>query len=241
MAWFKDWFGTPYYKLLYSHRDEDEAERLIDKLLEKVDLKPGSRILDAGCGRGRHAVYLAQKGYEVVGIDISAVSIASAKKFEHEHLQFICHDMRLPLPVRGFDLVMNLFTSFGYFDNAEEDAMVVENWCKSLKPGGCLIIDFLNAEHVRNSLVAEETVVKEDVTFYITRTISDEFVHKGIRIIDEEGTKNFSERVKLLRLEDFKAYFAKACFDLENIFGDYELGEYDLKDTPRLILQAKKR
>ena len=78
--WIEDWFGSDYYSLLYQHRDEEEAGRFLNNLIMLLKIPSGSQILDCGCGRGRHAVYLGKKGFEVTGLDISEKSILSAKK-----------------------------------------------------------------------------------------------------------------------------------------------------------------
>jgi 2-polyprenyl-3-methyl-5-hydroxy-6-metoxy-1,4-benzoquinol methylase len=80
--WFRTWFDSPYYKILYSHRSEEEAALFIDNLLSFMDLPERSRVLDLACGRGRHSVYLNEKGFNVVGIDLSNNSISDAKKHE---------------------------------------------------------------------------------------------------------------------------------------------------------------
>ena len=69
--WFKDWFNSPYYHLLYANRDEREASDFIDALLEYLKSPPGSRMLDVACGRGRHSRYLESRGFDVTGLDLS--------------------------------------------------------------------------------------------------------------------------------------------------------------------------
>ena len=78
--WFHDWFNSPYYHLLYRHRDEQEAAAFIERLIGHLQPPPGSRMLDVACGKGRHAVQLARHGFEVTGIDLSEESIAFAQQ-----------------------------------------------------------------------------------------------------------------------------------------------------------------
>ena len=114
-TWFKDWFNSPYYHQLYKNRDLKEAELFIDKLVQHLKVSPGSRMLDVGCGKGRHCIQLAGKGFDVTGIDLSEESIEEALKYEQENLHFFTHDMRLPFWINYFDYAFNFFTSFGYF------------------------------------------------------------------------------------------------------------------------------
>src|SRR5437763_1474337 len=98
MNWYEEWFGTKYYKLLYRNRSEAEAQIFLDMLIGYLHLPKGSRILDLGCGRGRHSIYLASKGYNVTGIDIVPSNINYASLYEAPNLRFIEHDMRKSLP-----------------------------------------------------------------------------------------------------------------------------------------------
>src|ERR1700740_139961 len=96
MSWFSDWFNSPYYHLLYQHRDEDEASLFIHSLIRHLQPPAGAKMLDVACGKGRHSKALADMGFDVTGIDLAADSIREAKKFESDQLHFYQHDMRLP-------------------------------------------------------------------------------------------------------------------------------------------------
>src|SRR5688572_19479368 len=98
-TWFKDWFNSPYYHQLYFQRDDAEAAAFIDKLIDHLQPSPRSMMLDVACGKGRHSIQLASKGYFVTGIDLSEDSIIEAKKFETDNLEFFVHDMRLPFRI----------------------------------------------------------------------------------------------------------------------------------------------
>src|ERR1700761_4914847 len=118
--WFSSWFDSPHYHRLYADRNDAEAARFTDALVATLQPRRGARVLDLGCGAGRHARQLASKGYDITGIDLSAHSIAEARKAEGPHLRFRRQDMRLPFGRGRFDYVFNFFTSFGYFDQARD-------------------------------------------------------------------------------------------------------------------------
>ena len=118
--WFKNWFNSPYYHQLYFNRDEAEAAKFIDKLINYLNPTAGSLMLDVACGKGRHAIHLAEKGFDVTGIDLSEDSIKEALLSENEKLHFFLHDMRLPFYINYFDYAFNFFTSFGYFSTQRE-------------------------------------------------------------------------------------------------------------------------
>ena len=83
--WFKDWFNSPYYHLLYKNRDDNEARSFMDVLLQKLNMKEGSCILDLACGKGRHSKYLNEKGFDVTGVDLAKESICCALTVKHRH------------------------------------------------------------------------------------------------------------------------------------------------------------
>src|SRR6185437_2735974 len=94
--WFENWFGSPFYKILYQNRDNLEAQAFVENLINYFKPLPNSRMLDIACGEGRYAVQLAEKGYDVTGIDLSRSSIEKAKTCENDHLHFYVQDMRFP-------------------------------------------------------------------------------------------------------------------------------------------------
>ncbi|MTI20352.1 class I SAM-dependent methyltransferase, partial [Fulvivirga sp. RKSG066] len=167
--WFDEWFDSPYYHILYKHRDYEEAKGFLDTLIRFFKIKPNHKVLDLACGKGRHSIYLNEKGFDVVGVDLSEQNIAHAKKFENDSLHFDVHDMREVYAEERFDFVLNMFTSFGYFDSEKENEQAICAAAKSLKPGGSLLIDFLNPYRVINNLVPEEKKTIEGIEFDITR------------------------------------------------------------------------
>jgi 2-polyprenyl-3-methyl-5-hydroxy-6-metoxy-1,4-benzoquinol methylase len=144
-SWFETWFDTAFYHQLYANRDEKEAANFINELLAELQPAPGSSMLDLGCGNGRHSKYLATKGFNVTGIDLSSSSIRSARKWENELLRFYRQDMRTPFGKNKFDYVFNFFTSFGYFNDTADDDKVVANISAALKDDGLLVMDYINS------------------------------------------------------------------------------------------------
>ncbi|GGK88863.1 cyclopropane-fatty-acyl-phospholipid synthase family protein [Rufibacter glacialis] len=238
--WFYTWFDSPYYHLLYKNRDAQEAQRFIDNLLVRLRPKPACQLMDLACGKGRHAIYLNQKGYAVTGLDLSEQSIAYARQFENERLHFFVHDMREVFKPEAFDFVFNLFTSFGYFEADYENVIALRATSASLKPGGKLVIDFMNTQRVINRLVAKETKEVEGITFHITRKVEAGFILKTIRFEDKGQSYEFIERVRALHYDEFLEYFQMAQLRLANVYGDYSLGPYDPVKSERMIFILKK-
>ena len=237
--WYQSWFDSPYYHKLYKHRDFEEAARFIDNLIAYLKPPRDSVMMDLACGKGRHALYLKQKGYKVVGLDLSPSNIAYAKQFEDDDISFHVHDMRDVFQPNHFDYVFNFFTSFGYFDIEEDHLKTLRAIHTDLKPGGQFIIDFLNSTYALKHLNEEDTQQANGIEFHITRKKEQDKIVKSISFEDDGRSYQFEEKVQALALNDFKRYFDKAGFELQDIFGDYGLNPFDEQASPRLILIAK--
>ncbi|MFT5971061.1 MAG: SAM-dependent methyltransferase [Flavobacteriales bacterium] len=238
--WFASWFDTTYYHILYGERDYTEAEWFISNLVNY--LKPSSKanFLDLACGRGRHAIYLNSKGFETAGVDLSSASIKVAHQSANETLHFDVHDMRKTYKKEAFDYVFNLFTSFGYFEDDTDNLKCIQAIANNLKPGGRLVMDFMNAKKVMLGLVAEEVKEAEGITFKINRSINSGHIIKQISFEDDEEPFHFEERVRALQLFDFQELFQKSGLSITDLFGDYELNPFNALVSDRLILVAEK-
>lgn len=145
--WFERWFGEEYLAL-YPHRDEREAAAavgLVESNLGGIEVK---RALDLACGAGRHSRLLSERWW-TAGFDLSAALLARAKAADPAGV-YVRGDMRaLPFVDQGFDLVVNLFTSFGYFQDPADDLKTLKGVARALKPGGLLLLDIINGDYVR--------------------------------------------------------------------------------------------
>ena len=238
--WFATWFNSRYYHTLYKDRDLQEAEAFVDALVSHLDMKHGAKALDLACGKGRHSLHLQKKGFDVIGIDLSEESIQEAKLSEREGLAFFEHDMRSLYWTDYFDLVVNLFTSFGYFHNPEDDQKTISSVADSLKPGGLFVLDFMNATRVKANLVGYEEKTIDGIQFEITRSVEDGVIFKRIHVIDGDVELDFEEQVDALEFADFDIYFNNAGLEILDVFGDYSLNEFNADTSDRLILVAQK-
>jgi len=236
--WFASWFDTKYYHLLYNDRDDKDAQLFMKHLSNYLNLPENGSILDLACGKGRHATYLNSLEYNVTGVDLSKNSIDYAKQFENDTLKFDVHDMRSTYPEK-FDAVFNLFTSFGYFDNENDNINTLKAIQNSLNENGFGVIDFMNADFIIDNLVAEETKTVEHIDFHIKRYVKNSFIYKEIRFTDNDEDFFFTEKVQAIRLTDFEQYFKQAGITLLDIFGDYKLNKFYTASSNRLILIFK--
>jgi SAM-dependent methyltransferase len=231
--WFEQWFGEEYHAL-YPHRDDEDARRAVALIRSVVTWESGDWILDLACGPGRHAAELARWAGHVVGFDLSRAMLRRAR--ERSGAALVRGDMRaLPFRAGSFTLAVNLFTSFGYFLNEEENCRVVSQVAGALAPGGHFVLDYLNAEHVRRTLKVVEQAKGRDVLVRRRIDSANRFVIKEIELRDEG--RRFEERVRLYGADELVALLGDAGLRVVARFGDYDGGGAG-PDAPRVILVA---
>jgi SAM-dependent methyltransferase len=236
--WYASWFDSPYYHILYKDRNYREAQIFMDNLTYYLNLPEKAKVLDLACGKGRHSIYLNQLGFNVIGADLSENSIAEANKNANETLHFQVHDKREPFDEK-FDAIFNLFTSFGYFENKEDDLKTLLAIKNSLSEYGFAVIDFMNANQVLDNLIADESKTIDGITFTIKRYLKDNFICKEIDFDDNGNSFHFTEKVRAYTIEDFKEMMEQSGIYLLDTFGDYKLSKFQKKTSERLIMIFK--
>ena len=244
--WFAKWFDTEEYHILYGDRDDNEAGELVEMLHEKYG-RGTTHILDAGCGAGRHVLAWSRLGYTVKGFDLSPESIGIAKTKSRKldlSAEFKILDMRSLSTEKEwtctFDIVTNLFTSFGYFENKEDHENVVMGFASVLKPGGILVLDYLNFNYSKTNMVFEERVEKKDYIFNIKRRLFDGYFQKSISYLDKIGERHTHiEQVKAWTSTELSELLLDFGLQVESVYGDYGLGKHS-NSSPRCILVARK-
>ena len=239
--WFVDWFDSPYYHILYNSHDKSEAEKFINKLVNFLPVSAENNVLDLACGKGRHAIYLNNLGMNVTGYDLSPKSIEYARQFENDKLHFEVHDMRDKLPPSQFDIILNLFTSFGYFESDEDNIKAICAVAEGLKPGGKLVIDFFNTTKVLKKLIPRYTLNIQGVAFHISKKYYQGYIYKDIRFAEKGNDYHFHEKVKALTREDFAKYFKQAGLKIISLLGNYNLEQFSIEKSDRMIFVTEKK
>ncbi len=213
----------------------------MDLIKENIPIDHHHLTLDLCCGQGRHALLLASQGFRVVGVDLSRTLLEIAKfNADPSHgPKFVQADMRALPFLREFDVLLNLFTSFGYFDSDHENQQVFGQFHRVLKTQGYFVFDYLNERHVVENLVEFQQDYVNNIDIQLERKIVDQRVEKEIRI-EKHGRKvKFFESVKMYKPEEIFCMLEAEHLKIEKVFGDYT-GIPFKNDTPRLLIIGKK-
>lgn len=236
--WFEQGFSEEYVSV-YQHRDEAEARLAVELIRSRVKCREGTPALDVACGAGRHLRFLKNQQW-TVGLDLSA-SLLRIARSEHDAALLVRADMRsLPFRSATFALVVNLFTSFGYFSDDEQHRRVIAEVARVTVPGGWFVLDFLNSARIRHTLVPFDRRRIGSLLVEQKREISPDgcYVHKAITVVGED--KTFRERVRLFDLRDLVSMLQGCGFKVTEVLGDYH-GRPFGANSPRTILIGQRR
>lgn len=241
--WFEEWFNTEEYLNVYKHRNETDAEDHIKLILKTISLKDDAKILDMACGSGRHSIILAREGYDITAVDLSSNLLSVAKENaakENLNINFIQSDIRAFNTSQKFDLILNLFTSFGYFDTDEENFAVLKKAYDHLKDAGFFVLDYFNTNYLANNLVAYSKEQIGNSEFIQERKIEDQRVKKKISIISNGAKKEFEESVRMYDKNELAKVLINIGFDIYKTFGDFLGNDFNVINSPRVIFICKK-
>ncbi|MHC4605622.1 MAG: class I SAM-dependent methyltransferase [Planctomycetota bacterium] len=215
--WYESAFRETY-PITYPHRDDASAAREIAAIVRLVGIDGGS-VLDLCCGTGRHAAALAESGFGVTGLDLSAPLLAKAGARPRLAGRLARGDMRrLPFG-RRFDAVVNLFTSLGYFAEDAQNGKVAAEMHRVLRPGGRVVIDHMNVPSVERS-VGEDERAEGPRTVRQRRWIEGNRVRKEVVIMEKDRDPvRVLEDVRLYRPEEMKALLEGVGFDEVRLLG----------------------
>lgn len=241
--WFEEWFNTEEYLNVYRHRNEEDAENLFSLITNNISLNTGSKVLDLACGAGRHSILFAKNGFDVTAVDISDNLLEVAKKSAVElglKISFVKSDLRKLCLDEKFNLIINLFTSFGYFESDEENRKVIKTAAEHLAGNGYFVLDYFNITYLKNNLIPisydkiENGIIKQE------RVLEKDRIIKKITITKSGIEKIYHESVRTFTKAELAAFFEEHGLKIQIIFGDYLGNKFTEDFSPRIIIIAKK-
>ena len=239
--WYVESFKQDYLHI-YAHRDDRKGDEEIEAIVQLLKMKRGSSVLDLCCGYGRHSRALARRGFVVTGYDLSEVLLEEARRRSQglPVIRYVQGDVRQLPFYEEFDYVLNLFTSFGYFERQEENQQVFNGIFQSLKKGGVFLIDFLNPPYVQAHLKPFTQQEVNGMKIIERRKIENGQVIKTIEVYDGDEVRHYEERVKLFTADEMVEMIVAAGLEWTALYGNLQGEKYDVEHSPRMVLVGRK-
>ncbi|MFF5773404.1 class I SAM-dependent methyltransferase [Streptomyces californicus] len=245
MHWYEDdalW--SDFAPTMFPPARADSAAALVDGS-PLLDFPPGTRVLDLCCGPGLFVVPLAARGYEVTGVDLSpsmlerarAACDAAGAKARLERADMLTY--REP---EAFDVVLNVFTSFGYFEAAEDNLRVLRNARESLAPGGRLLVDVMGKEVLAGWIGRPKAVDLPNGSYVVQRdTVLDSWrrLRTDWTLVRGTTARTASITSWLYSAAELHALFEEAGFTDVECFGGFDASGYD-QDSDRLVVRGRR-
>lgn len=247
--WFSEkagFFGAGYLAEYAKMLPVEKTQAEVDFLVNKLQLKLGAKILDLACGHGRHTVELARRGYAMTGQDLNGFFLQKAEEAATSagvKVRWVKNDIRQIPFENEFDVVINLFTAFGYFDSDADHQEVITQVAKSLRDGGTFVIDMINRDRIMREFRNNHWNKLEDGSVILTETAFD-FVRgrsceHRTRIWSDGRREEFDIIIRMFTLPELIAMCENAGLRYEASYGDFT-GESVSLTSKRYILIARK-
>lgn len=240
-----DSFWETFEQLMFTEDLLKDTKEEIDDIIKMLDIQPKADILDLGCGKGRHSLELARRGYKITGLDRTSKYINEARtaaRSESLEVDFIQADMRSFIKKYSFDYVINLFTSgLSYFEDIEEDKRVIENVYESLRSNGRFIVQTMGKEVLARIFQKRDWIEQDGVLLLQERNIERDWSWINNRWILIKDGKKVEYRVthRLYSASELSELMINCGFVDIKVYGDLKGGPYD-NSARRLIIVANK-
>jgi len=239
-GWFRRHFNADY-RIIYHGRDQAQADLEAAAMIRELEIGPEDRVLDLCCGYGRHLKALEGQACSAMGLDLSRELLAYAARSSRRSL--VCADMRaMPFAggEAGFHVVLNFFTSFGYFEADDENLQAAREIHRVLRPGGRFALDLMNAATAIESLVpcserrSSAFVVKEARSYDSRRRR----IEKSIELIHCEtgASKRYFESVRLYQPHEILSLLVSTGLRVDRFLGDFQGGAYTPRSERMIVL-----
>jgi SAM-dependent methyltransferase len=246
-TWYVEFFRNDYLNV-YGHLfSAERAEKEVAFAEKALELKVGARLLDLCCGQGRHCVPFARHGFQVTGLDLNRSYLELARqaaKADNVELRTVAADMRQIPFENHFDVIVNMYSSFGYLESEAEDLTALESVAKALKPGGRLLLDLLNREWAVANYIQNDWHSGSDGTLYVEYReldLASSRMHVSFTIVEPDGGRRDSigHHIRLYTLTETARLLEQVGVGVTGVFGGFD-GEPYAIDTRRMIILAQK-
>ncbi len=240
----QDDFWETFEPFLFSRQRIAEASREVEEIINLLEIRQDSKILDLGCGVGRHSLELARRGFQVTGVDRTKFYLAKASKQAKTkglEIEFVNEDMRSFRRSTEFDVAINFFTTFGYFDDPGDDDRVIENVLASLKPGGKFLLEMLGKEILGRIFREKDWTEIDDTVVLEERKIGKSWEKIENRwVVCKDGLRSEHRfTLRLFSAAEISSLLKAHGFSKVNIYGSIQGDGYDEK-AQRLVVVAQK-
>jgi SAM-dependent methyltransferase len=240
----QDAFWETVRPVLFPQERLEGTPAEVEAMVELLDLQPEARVLDLCCGPGRHAVEFARRGYRVTGVDRTCAYLDRARAQAQEEgleIEFVQEDMREHVRPEAYDLVINFFTSFGYFEDPDDDLRVVDNMHASLAPGGAFLLEMMGKEILARSFVARNWERIEDLIVLQERSIRDgwSWMENTWTLISEEERVAVDLSHRIYSAVELMDLLYLGGFERSEAYGDLAGSPYDERARRMIIVGWK--
>lgn len=216
----------------------------VNRIVKLLNLQKNEQVLDLGCGTGRHCIEMASRGFEVTGIDITTPFLeiaAENTRKQNLSVRYIHQDMRTFCEPSSFDLIINMFTSFGYFENKQDDITVLEQCFSSLRPGGRLMLEMLGKEVIAARFKPRELLEYDGYSVLVENNISDNWswLQCKWKVIKDNQIQELGYAHRLYAATEIKQLLEQTGFRNVQFYGDLTGNPYDHTARAMLAIAQK--
>jgi len=245
--WYATYFGEEYFDIYGPMLSEERTAREVEGIVKLLDLPQGSRILDLACGHGRHAIPLAQWGFQVTGQDLSEVFLDRARaeaQARDASISWVHSDMREIPFVDEFDAIINIFTAFGYFESDAEDQQVLHQVHKALRPGGHFLLDLMHRDALVRRFEPFDVSRRDDGLVVTEERHFDQLAGRTtvrVTLFYPDGRRTeLGHVVRSYTLTELAGMLGRSALEVQAAYGGLD-GSPLMLDSRRLVVIAQKR
>jgi SAM-dependent methyltransferase len=240
----QDSFWETFSPHLFNQTRLDATQEEVDHLIKLAEIQPGMAVLDLPCGIGRHSCELARRGFQVTAVDRTQAYLRTARQLAAEgglQIEFVQEDMRAFHRQEAFDVCLNLFSSFGYFEDLNEDRLVLQNFYRSLKPGGVLVMEMMGKEILARLFQPKSWQEEDEALFLVERKISSgwDWIENRWILIKDGERREFTLGHRLFSAVELSTLIQQAGFSQINVYGSLQGIPYN-QDARCLVVVARK-